>query len=93
MRVPSAAKRFYRPLTGQQTITLLDLVYELIETGASDAEVVAAVIHLIETRSVHLVGQITDADLLPVGTTRASQNSKPRDERSSSDVDGKGAHV
>ena len=47
------------------TITLLDLVTELSATGASDREVVAAVMDLLETGRVRLVGQICEEQLLP----------------------------
>ncbi len=46
------------------TITLLDLVIELNATGASDREVVAAVMDLLETGRVRLIGQICEKDLL-----------------------------
>ena len=46
------------------TITLLDLVVELSDTGASDREVVAAVMDLLETSRVKLVGQICEEHLL-----------------------------
>ena len=47
------------------TITLLDLVTELSATGASDREVVVAVMDLLETGRVRLVGQICEEHLLP----------------------------
>jgi hypothetical protein len=47
------------------TITLLDLVTELSATGASDREVVAAVMDLLETGRVRLIGQICEEHLLP----------------------------
>jgi len=46
-----------------RTLTLLDLVCELCDTGASDSQVVAAVFELVETRRVQLVGQVLEADL------------------------------
>jgi len=46
------------------TITLLDLVIELSATGASDRDVVAAVIDLLETGRVRLIGQICQEHLL-----------------------------
>jgi hypothetical protein len=45
------------------TITLLELVTELAEAGGSDREVVAAVLDLIETGRVRLIGQVCEADL------------------------------
>jgi hypothetical protein len=47
------------------TITLLDLVTELSATGASDREVVAAVMDLLETGRVRLIGQVCEEQLLP----------------------------
>ncbi len=44
--------------------TLLDLVIELNATGASDREVVSAVMDLLETGCVRLIGQICEEDLL-----------------------------
>ena len=46
-----------------RTITLLDLVCELADAGANEREVVAAVLDLIETGRVRLVGQVCEADL------------------------------
>ncbi len=45
------------------TITLLDLVIELSATGASDREVVAAVMDLLETGRVRLIGEICEEHL------------------------------
>lgn len=45
-------------------ITLLDLVRELGEAGATDREVVAAVQDLVETGRVRLIGQICNEHLL-----------------------------
>ena len=45
------------------TITLLDLVVELSATGASDREVVAAVMDLLETGRVRLIGEICEEHL------------------------------
>ena len=44
-------------------ITLLDLVTELIATGASDREVATAVMDLLQTGRVRLIGQVCDEDL------------------------------
>ena len=46
-----------------RTITLLDLVSELVDAGGSDHEVVTAVMNLVETRRVRLIGQVREADL------------------------------
>jgi hypothetical protein len=43
-------------------LTLLDLVTALVETGADDAEVVAAVLDLVATGRVRLVGVIREED-------------------------------
>ena len=43
-------------------ITLLDLVFELGEAGASEREIVAAVVDLVHTGRVQLVGQIREGD-------------------------------
>lgn len=48
----------------RRTITLLDLVSELSAVGATDREVVAAVMDLLETGRVRLIGQIRDEDLI-----------------------------
>ena len=50
--------------TPKPTLTLLDLVSALSDTGASDQEVVAAVIDLLATGAVSLVGQICEEHLL-----------------------------
>ena len=46
------------------TITLLDLVTALSDTGAADAEVVAAVMDLLETGRIRLTGQICEEHLI-----------------------------
>jgi hypothetical protein len=45
-------------------LTLLDLVTALVETGAGDSEVVAAVRNLVGSHRVRLVGVICDTDVL-----------------------------
>ena len=57
---PIAHSAFASPTT----ITLLDLVVELNATGASDREVVAAVMDLLETGRVRLIGEICEEHLL-----------------------------
>lgn len=52
-----------RTRTAPRRITLLDLVSELVDAGGSEGEVSAAVMHLIETGRVRLVGQVCEADL------------------------------
>ena len=51
--------------SGRRTTTLLHLVMELANQGASDGEVVAAVMDLIETGRIRLVGEICEPDLRP----------------------------
>lgn len=46
-----------------RTITLLDLVSELVDAGGSEREVVTAVMDLVETRRVRLIGQVREEDL------------------------------
>ena len=46
------------------TTTLLDLVRELIDAGATDREVVFAVRDLLKTGQVRIVGEICDEHLL-----------------------------
>ncbi len=46
------------------TITLLDLTTAISATGASDQDVVAAVVGLLETGRVKLIGQVLEEDLL-----------------------------
>lgn len=53
-----------RAATGR-TITLLDLVCELVDAGGSDREVVAAVMDLIDRGRVRLIGQVREAHLRP----------------------------
>jgi hypothetical protein len=48
---------------GQREITLLELVTAVAEVARSDAEVVAAVSHLINTRKIRLVGSFQGADV------------------------------
>ena len=40
-----------------RSLTLLDLVAALIDSGSGDCEVVAAVVHLVHSGKVRLVGQ------------------------------------
>lgn len=47
-----------------RTMTLLDLVSELVDAGGSDREVVMEVMDLVETGRVCLIGQVREADLL-----------------------------
>jgi hypothetical protein len=51
-------------LSDQRTITLLDLVADLLEDGVSDREVVEQVMDLVSCGSVRLIGQVVGRDLL-----------------------------
>ena len=51
-------------ISGQRTITLLDLVADLLEDGASEREVVEYVIELVSRGKVNLIGQVVGQDLL-----------------------------
>lgn len=51
-------------LHSPRTITLLDLVSELVNGGANDREVVAAVMDLVDRGRVRLIGQVVERDLL-----------------------------
>ena len=46
----------------QLQVAFLDLVFELTEAGASEREVVAAVVDLVHTGRVQLIGQIREGD-------------------------------
>jgi hypothetical protein len=48
---------------GQREMTLLELVAAVSEVADSDAEVVAAVSSLINTRKIRLVGNFRGADV------------------------------
>ena len=48
----------------QRTITLLDLVADLMEDGVSHHEVVEQVMDLVSHGRVHLIGQVVERDLL-----------------------------
>jgi hypothetical protein len=51
-------------LSNQRTITLLDLVADLLEDGITDCEVVEQVMDLVTNGRVHLIGQVVGRDLL-----------------------------
>ncbi len=44
-------------------VTLLDLVFALAESGASEVEVVWAITHLVNSGRVRLVGQFCEAHI------------------------------
>ncbi len=60
----ATAPAAYSALASLPTTTLLDLVIELNATGASDREVVSAVMDLLETGRVRLIGEICEEHLL-----------------------------
>jgi hypothetical protein len=64
--VTSTSNRYPGRAGGSRTTTLLDLVSELVDAGGSDREVVTAVLDLVETGRVRLVGQVRGPDLLRV---------------------------
>ena len=45
-------------------MTLLDLVYAVVNSASSDEEAVATILHLLESGQVRLVGQFREADVL-----------------------------
>jgi hypothetical protein len=47
-----------------RTITLLDLVSNLIESGEDDREVVETVMDLVHRGRVRLIGQVVEVDLV-----------------------------
>jgi hypothetical protein len=51
-------------LSNQRTITLLDLVADLLEDGITDCEIVEQVMDLVTSGRVHLIGQVVGRDLL-----------------------------
>ena len=51
-------------LSDQRTITLLDLVADLLEDGVTHCEVVEQVLDLVSRGRVRLIGQVVERDLL-----------------------------
>ena len=47
-----------------RTITLLDLVSNLLESGEDDRDVVEAVMDLVHRGRVRLIGQVVEVDLV-----------------------------
>ena len=45
-------------------MTVLDLVYAVVESASSDEEAVATILHLLESGQVRLVGQFREADVV-----------------------------
>jgi len=54
---------FSPPLTERRQITLLELVAAVADEADSEAEVVATVAHLIDTRQVELIGNFCCEDV------------------------------
>jgi hypothetical protein len=49
----------------QPTLTLLDLVVELSAAGGNEEEIVFAVLDLVQTGRVRLLGQVREGDFSP----------------------------
>ncbi len=47
-----------------EPMTLLDLVYAVVDSASSDEEAAATILHLLESGQVRLVGQFREADVL-----------------------------
>ncbi len=47
-----------------EPMTLLELVYAVLDSASSDEEAAATILHLLESGQVRLVGQFREADLL-----------------------------
>ncbi len=47
-----------------EPMTLLDLVYAVVESASSDEEAAATILHLLESGQVRLVGQFREVDVL-----------------------------
>jgi hypothetical protein len=58
-----AARTEFRAISSPRTITLLNLVSELVEDSANDRELVASVMDLVNRGCVRLVGQVVEPDL------------------------------
>jgi hypothetical protein len=63
-RVTYEAPMEFRAISSPRTITLLDLVSELVKDGANDREVVGSVMDLVSGGCVCLIGQVVEQDLL-----------------------------
>jgi len=59
-----AARTEFRAISSPRTITLLNLVSELVKDSANDRELVASVMDLVNRGCVRLVGQVVEPDLL-----------------------------
>ena len=58
-----AARTEFRAISSPRTITLLNLVSELVEDSANDRELIASVMDLVNRGCVRLVGQVVEPDL------------------------------
>ncbi len=47
-----------------EPVTLLDLVYAVVDSASSNEEAAATILHLLESGQVRLVGQVREADVL-----------------------------
>jgi hypothetical protein len=63
-RVVVAARTEFRATSSPRTITLLNLVSELVEDSANDREIVTSVMDLVNRGCVRLIGQVVEPDLL-----------------------------
>ena len=63
VRVVVAAQTEFRAISSPRTITLLNLVAELVEDSANDREIVASVMDLVNRGCVRLIGQVVEPDL------------------------------
>ena len=63
-RVAAAARTEVRAIPSPRTITLLNLVSELVENSANESELVASVMDLVNRGCVRLIGQVVEPDLL-----------------------------
>jgi hypothetical protein len=62
-RVVVAARTEFRAISSPRTITLLNLVAELVEDSANDREIIASVMDLVNRGCVRLIGQVVEPDL------------------------------
>ncbi len=66
-RITGSAVDFHSveyPETELEPMTLLDLVYAVVDSASSDGEAVATILHLLESGQVRLAGQFREADVL-----------------------------
>jgi hypothetical protein len=62
--VAHAPRTDFRAISSPRTITLLDLVAELVGDSANDREIIASVMDLVNRGRVRLIGQVVEQDLL-----------------------------